>query len=69
MCTTITIANEDGSFTHGRTMEWGEFDFRSRVSLTPPGVASTGTTPDGAPGRSWTSKIPAMGLDMLGSRS
>ena len=67
MCTTITIANEDGSFTYGRTMEWGEFDLRSRVSLTPPGVAFTGTTPDGAPGMTWTSKIPTMGLDMLGN--
>ncbi len=65
MCTSITIANADGSFTYGRTMEWGEFDLLSRVALTPPGVEFTGTTPDGAPGRSWTSTIPTMGLDML----
>lgn len=65
MCTTITFRNDDGSFTYGRTMEWGAFDMASRATVVPTGVDFVGATPDGAPGRTWTSRIPVLGIDIV----
>ncbi|HET6350939.1 MAG TPA: choloylglycine hydrolase family protein [Coriobacteriia bacterium] len=66
MCTSISIKNLDGSITYGRTMEWGVFDLHSRVVFVPAGIEFRGNTPEGANGIQWTSRIPAVGLDMVG---
>jgi choloylglycine hydrolase len=65
-CTSFALIAQDGALVYGRTMEWGAFDLKSRVVITPRGTAFTGTTPDGKPGLRWTGKLGFVGLDMVG---
>lgn len=64
-CTGVTLKAADGAIVYGRTMEWGEFDLKSRVMIVPRGLKLTGETPDGKPGLVWTTKFGAAGLDVL----
>lgn len=64
-CTGITLKAADGAIVYGRTMEWGEFDLKSRVMIVPRGLKLTGETPDSKPGITWTSKYGTVGLDVL----
>lgn len=64
-CTGITLKAEDGSVIQARTMEWGAFDFRSEVMVTPRGLHLQSITPDGKPGLKWKSKYGVIGLNAL----
>jgi choloylglycine hydrolase len=64
-CTGIRLKNADGSFVHGRTVEFGiplEMDF----AVVPRGYDFTGQTPLGD-GKKWTSKYGAMGVIVFGN--
>jgi choloylglycine hydrolase len=62
-CTGITLKAADGAVVQGRTMEWGSFDIKSRVTIVPRGYTFTSETPDGKPGMSWKTKYGLVGLD------
>jgi len=64
-CTGITLKAEDGSVIQARTMEWGAFDLRSEVMVTPRGLNLQSITPDGKPGLKWKSKYGVVGLNAL----
>ena len=64
-CTSTALIAEDGSVVYGRTMEWGAFDLKSRVTIIPRGYEFHGHTPDGKPGLSWKARYGVVGLDAL----
>ena len=64
-CTGIKLTADDKSIVYGRTMEWGAFDLRSRLTIIPQGYKFVGLTPDGYTGKKWTAKYGVVGLDML----
>ena len=64
-CTGITLRAKDGTVVYGRTLEWGHFDFKSRVMIIPRGCQFKGTTPQGQNGFSWTAKFGVVGIDVL----
>ena len=64
-CTGIRLTATDNSVVYGRTMEWGEFDLNSRITIIPRGYDFTGQTPDGMNGKKWTSKYGVVGLNLL----
>jgi choloylglycine hydrolase len=59
-CTGIMLKTADGSFVHGRTVEFGIF-IESQVVMVPRGYAFTGETPLG-PGKQWSAKYAAVGV-------
>src|ERR1700756_2212259 len=61
-CTGIELIAVDGSVVHARTLEFG-IDLKSNVIMVPRGYARTGTTPDGKPGKTWTSKYATIGAN------
>ena len=63
-CTGIELTAADGSVIHARTLEFG-IDLKSNVIMVPRGYARTGTTPDGKPGKTWTSKYATIGANAL----
>ena len=65
MCTGIRLIAQDGSVVHARTLEF-EIDLNSDIALVPRGFARTGTTPDGSPGRAWTTTYASVGASGLG---
>ena len=64
-CTGIRMIAEDKGVVYGRTMEFGEFDLQSRVSIIPRGYSFRGQTPDGINGKKWKAKYGAVGVDMF----
>jgi len=64
-CTGIFLTAADGSRVHARTLEFG-IDLQSEVLVIPRGLARVGTTPDGKPGMSWTSKYASVGMNAVG---
>ncbi len=58
-CTGIRLKAKDGSYVHGRTLEFA-IPLDISVLFVPRGHSFVGTTPDG-PGASWTSKYAAVG--------
>lgn len=64
-CTGIRLMANDKSVVYGRTMEWGEFDLNSRITIIPRGYEFAGQTPDGMNGKKWTSKYGVVGLNLL----
>lgn len=64
-CTGITLKAKDGAVVFGRTLEWGSFDLKSRVSIIPRGYEFTGHTPDGKPGMGWQGKYGIVGIDAV----
>lgn len=63
-CTGITLTAKDGTVVRGRTMEFG-VDIKSNVILVPRNLERTGTGPDGATGKSWTTKYASVGANAL----
>ena len=61
-CTGIRVIAADGTVVHARTLEFG-IDLKSDVILEPRGYSRTGTTPDGKPGKRWTSKYATLGAN------
>jgi len=64
-CTGIELIAVDGTVVHARTLEFG-IDLESNVIMVPRGYSRTGTTPDGKPGKTWTSKYATLGANALG---
>jgi choloylglycine hydrolase len=64
-CTGIELIAVDGTVVHARTLEFG-IDLKSNVIMVPRGYSRTGTTPDGKPGKKWTSKYASLGTNALG---
>jgi len=64
-CTGIELIAVDGTVVHARTLEFG-IDLKSDVIMVPRGHSRTGTTPDGKPGKTWTSKYATLGANALG---
>ncbi|MGB9164362.1 MAG: linear amide C-N hydrolase, partial [Rhodomicrobium sp.] len=46
-CTGITLKATDGSVVFGRTLEWGSFDLKSRLTVIPRGYRYAAHMPDG----------------------
>ncbi len=65
-CTGITLRALDGSVVFGRTLEWGAFDLKSRLSVIPRGYQYTTHMPDGKAGLAWTGKYGVVGIDGVG---
>jgi choloylglycine hydrolase len=61
-CTGITLTAADGTVVHARTLEFA-VDIHSDVIVVPRGYARVGTTPDGKPGLTWTSKYASVGAN------
>ncbi len=64
-CTGIELIAADGTVVHARTLEFG-IDLMSNVIMVPRGYSRTATTPDGKPGKTWTSKYATLGANALG---
>jgi len=64
-CTGIKLTAEDGTVVHARTLEFG-IDLDSDILMIPRGFARTGTTPDGKPGHTWTTKYASVGANGAG---
>ena len=64
-CTGIRLTATDKGVVYGRTMEWGEFNMNSRITIIPRGYSFTGLTPDGLNGKKWKAKYGVLGLDIL----
>jgi choloylglycine hydrolase len=64
-CTGITLRALDGSVVFGRTLEWGSFDLKSRLTIIPRGYKYTAHTPDGKAGFTWTGKYGVVGIDAV----
>lgn len=65
-CTSFALTADDGTLVYGRTMEWGAFDLRSRVTVVPRAAKFSGDTPDGKPGVQWSGKYGVVALDAVG---
>src|SRR5262245_50395911 len=66
-CTGITLKALDGSIVRGRTLEFGT-DLRSNILIVPAGTELVATTPDGQPGKIWTAKYGAVGVNAYNYR-
>src|SRR5271154_6324114 len=64
-CTGIELIAVDGTVVHARTLEFG-IDLKSNIIMVPRGYSRTATTPDGNPGKTWTSKYATLGANALG---
>jgi choloylglycine hydrolase len=64
-CTGIRLKNSDGSFVHGRTVEFG-IPIEMDIAYVPAGQSFTGTTPLGE-GLAWEAKHAAIGLVCFGN--
>ncbi|PRY20221.1 choloylglycine hydrolase [Aliiruegeria haliotis] len=65
-CTFITLEGADGTVVTARTMEWGSFDLKPRMTFVKAGQELTAMDmPDGKPGATWTSKYDFLGVSLL----
>lgn len=64
-CTGITIKPKDGSVIFSRTLEFA-IDTKSNLVVIPRNQTYVGTTPDGAPGRSWKNQYAMIGMSAFG---
>ena len=64
-CTGITLKATDGSVVFGRTLEWGSFDLKSRLTVIPRGYRYAAHMPDGQKGLSWKGKYGVVGIDAV----
>jgi choloylglycine hydrolase len=61
-CTSFMLTAKDGSKAYGRTMEFG-VDMKAQVTLLPRGLPMAGSLPGGQPGKQWTSRYAALGMN------
>ena len=59
-CTGIRLRTKDGSFVHGRTLEFG-VEVDTSIAVTPRGFAFVGKTPDGE-GMNYTTRYAMIGI-------
>ncbi|WP_442481518.1 linear amide C-N hydrolase [Aeoliella sp. SH292] len=64
-CTGIRLIAGDGTVIHARTLEFG-MDLHSEVIVVPRGFKRVGTTPDGKPGMTLTTKYASAGTNGMG---
>ena len=67
-CTGFCLKAKDGGIVYGRSMEWGTFDFNTRVTIIPRGYTYKGLTPDGYNGKEFVVKYGIVALDMPAMR-
>lgn len=56
---------KDGATIQARTEEWGAFDLKSELMITPRGAQFQGETPDGKMGPRWTAQYGMLGINGL----
>ncbi len=61
-CTSFLLTAKDGSTAYARTMEFG-VDMKAQVTMLPRGLAMAGTLPNMQPGKQWTSRYAALGMN------
>ena len=61
-CTSLLIPTSDEGYVYGRTMEFG-VELDSSAMVIPRQYALVGTGPEGKPGKTWTSKYAAGGIN------
>jgi choloylglycine hydrolase len=61
-CTSFLLTAKDGSTAYARTMEFG-VDMKAQVTMLPRGLAMAGTLPNNQPGKQWTSRYAALGMN------
>jgi choloylglycine hydrolase len=64
-CTGMTLKPRDGSRIFGRTLEFA-IDMQSNLIVVPRGQAFVGSTPQGKPGKRWTTKYGVVGMNAFG---
>ncbi len=62
MCTGIQVRSQDGGIVFARTMEFGP-ELASQLVVLPRGKSYTGSTPQGQPGITWSSKYQVVGMN------
>ncbi|MCH5372798.1 MAG: linear amide C-N hydrolase, partial [Planctomycetes bacterium] len=67
-CTGISLATTAGDHVQARTIEWGQFDLKSRLIISPRGHGYTATLPDGKDGLSWQSRLGFVGISVSEDR-
>jgi choloylglycine hydrolase len=67
-CTGISLFTTDGDPVHARTIEWGGFDLRSKLIVSPRGHAFTSALPMEKRGLSWTSRHGFVGISVSDER-
>ncbi len=66
-CTGITLKAENDDIVYGRTLEWGSFDFKSRLLIFPRDYQYSARVPEGMRGMSWKGVYGVAGIEMLES--
>ena len=66
-CTGITLKAENNDIVYGRTLEWGSFDFKSRLLIFPRDYQYSARVPEGMRGMSWKGVYGVAGIEMLES--
>lgn len=61
-CTGFQLRSGDGAYISFRSMEFG-IPLDSSIAIIPRGTAYVGTTPDGQPGLTWTTKYGMLGMN------
>lgn len=64
-CTSFQIKGEDGTVVVARSNEFG-IDANSQIVFEPAGKVFTSKSPDGGPGKNWTSKYAFLGINGMG---
>lgn len=64
-CTGITLRARDGTVVYGRTVEWGAFDLKSRITIIPRGTPLEAKLGEKGSGLKWITKHGVVGLDAL----
>lgn len=62
-CTAFQLKSNDGAQIYFRSMEFG-FPFNSKALVVPRGTEYTGSAPGGNPGKKWTTKYGAVGVNV-----
>ncbi len=62
-CTAFQLKSNDGAQIYFRSMEFG-FPFNSKALIVPRGTDYIGTAPGGKPGKKWTAKYGAVGMNV-----
>lgn len=64
-CTGIAFSTAKGEQLQARTIEWGEYDLKSKLVVSPRGTENTSYTPQGKNGMSWKSKYGLVGASTV----
>lgn len=68
VCTGISLSTTHGDHVHARTIEWGHFDLKSKLIVSPRGHSYTSALPMGKRGRSWIGAYGFVGISVSEDR-